>query len=608
MGKSNKGAVGGAASGAAMGSSVMPGWGTAIGAVVGGVAGSMADTDGGTAGRVQQVDPAFMNSLYNQSMGTETTAADVKMKAAFDQTLAQQVAAARASRGVNPALMNRNVARLAQEAGAKAAQVGEEENLKNQADARIKYLTAINMNQKAQQVNSGMDMTEEERDSKRSGALLNSLAGAGETFVTADAASKKEAKEDARKDALNNALVESARKGSAGNSYTTGAGGITVPQYNLNAKSESDERAKTKIKKITEKGKASNDMVVMSDERQKDLIKTESLPANGNMGVQNQQAMQPQAPAPMAAPMQTPMMAAQQAPVAPQTPTSPAPVPASQTALGQANASLAKGGRIDDLALRDGSELVKPADAPDAQTLAFFGKEALRQETRNHRGQITGKTDKELYQQFLEEWRANNATQKGQYLQDLETMKTQNAGTNNERAARLSNFYTGTTAVNANDLAQRYAPKAISGPATDWQSVGDAARASNPNLAGKDGIGGVLRRTLSDERAKQDIKTEAAPQANGDSMNPKNFLDKLTAYSYEYKQGQKQNPNAGEGRYLSVMAQDLEKAGPVGQSMVQENEQGVKQVDYGKGFGAILAAQVQLNERLQQLESKKSKG
>jgi len=85
-------------------------------------------------------------------------------------------------------------------------------------------------------------------------------------------------------------------------------------------------------------------------------------------------------------------------------------------------------------------------------------------------------------------------------------------------------------------------------------------------------------------------------------MNPKDFLDKLTAYSYEYKNSVKNNSKAGSGKHLSVMAQDLEKAGPVGQQMVKENSQGIKEVDYAKGFAAMLASQVALNERLKKIE------
>ncbi len=103
--------------------------------------------------------------------------------------------------------------------------------------------------------------------------------------------------------------------------------------------------------------------------------------------------------------------------------------------------------------------------------------------------------------------------------------------------------------------------------------------------------------STSDENAKTKIKKATS----------KDFLDKLEAFTYEYKKSHKNRPTAGEGSHLSVMAQDLEKAGPVGKSMVSEDETGTKQVDYAKGYGAILAAQSYLNKRLNELESKKIK-
>lgn len=111
------------------------------------------------------------------------------------------------------------------------------------------------------------------------------------------------------------------------------------------------------------------------------------------------------------------------------------------------------------------------------------------------------------------------------------------------------------------------------------------------------GGGGILgfASMLSDKDEKENVK----------DFNPKSFLDKLQAYSYDYKNPKK--AGAGEGRFLSVMAQDLEKAGPVGRSMVEVQPDGVKAVNYGKGFGAILAAQAHLNQRLSEVEKKKNK-
>lgn len=100
--------------------------------------------------------------------------------------------------------------------------------------------------------------------------------------------------------------------------------------------------------------------------------------------------------------------------------------------------------------------------------------------------------------------------------------------------------------------------------------------------------------SISDEDKKKNVE----------DANPQSFLDALTAYSYDYKDPKQ--AGAGEGRHLSVMAQDLEKAGPVGKSMVKDTPQG-KMVDYGKGFGAMLASQAHLNEKIKSLEGKKKK-
>lgn len=107
-----------------------------------------------------------------------------------------------------------------------------------------------------------------------------------------------------------------------------------------------------------------------------------------------------------------------------------------------------------------------------------------------------------------------------------------------------------------------------------------------------------LKKLFSDERVKKN------KEALSDKNIKKDFLDKLTAYKYEYKDEFKNNPKAGHGEQLSVMAQDLEKAGPIGKSMVSEDESGVKAVDYAKGYGAILAAQAHLNKRLDEIEKK----
>ena len=116
-----------------------------------------------------------------------------------------------------------------------------------------------------------------------------------------------------------------------------------------------------------------------------------------------------------------------------------------------------------------------------------------------------------------------------------------------------------------------------------------------------DGVGKSAAQTAMSKISDEDNKKEM--KKDDKEFNSKSFLDALQSYTYEYKDKFKNNPQAGEGKRLSVMAQDLEKAGPVGKSMVIDTPQG-KVVDYGRGFGAILAAQAELNKRLKKIEKK----
>lgn len=111
--------------------------------------------------------------------------------------------------------------------------------------------------------------------------------------------------------------------------------------------------------------------------------------------------------------------------------------------------------------------------------------------------------------------------------------------------------------------------------------------------AGSDLFGGIMNAAgsamaLSDEKAKKNVKSgEGAVKELLNSAEPK---------EYDYKD--KAN---GKGKHVSPMAQDLEKSA-IGKSMVMDTPQG-KVVDYGKGFGAILAAQSMLNKRLDSIEN-----
>lgn len=108
------------------------------------------------------------------------------------------------------------------------------------------------------------------------------------------------------------------------------------------------------------------------------------------------------------------------------------------------------------------------------------------------------------------------------------------------------------------------------------------------------GAGLATAGVFSDKNVKKNIKP---------ANMKKDFLDHLSASSYEYKEPSK--PGRGKGEFASVMAQELEKS-KVGRSMVMDTPEG-KMVDYGKGFGAILAAQAELNKRLEAIEGKRKK-
>jgi hypothetical protein len=111
-------------------------------------------------------------------------------------------------------------------------------------------------------------------------------------------------------------------------------------------------------------------------------------------------------------------------------------------------------------------------------------------------------------------------------------------------------------------------------------------------ISGVAQAGAAAASAASDE----DLKTEIKPGAK----QIESFLEAMKAHSYEYKDKEKH----GAGKHVSPMAQELEKT-ELGKSMVIDTPDG-KMVDYGKGFGAMLAANAALHERVKKLEGKKN--
>lgn len=112
-----------------------------------------------------------------------------------------------------------------------------------------------------------------------------------------------------------------------------------------------------------------------------------------------------------------------------------------------------------------------------------------------------------------------------------------------------------------------------------WQAIGGAGQA----------LTGIA--TKSDENSKQNIKDSEG--------KARDFLEVIKPKVYEYKE-----ESDGQGVHLGVIAQDLEKS-ELGKSMVKETPDG-KMVDFGKGFGAVLAAMAEINQKLNELEKKKA--
>jgi hypothetical protein len=111
---------------------------------------------------------------------------------------------------------------------------------------------------------------------------------------------------------------------------------------------------------------------------------------------------------------------------------------------------------------------------------------------------------------------------------------------------------------------------------------------------GSGGGMGSMMGMLSDENDKQNI--------HGGGSKVRGFLDSVEPHSYEYKDEYKHGLG-GPGHYVSPMAQELEQT-DLGKDMVQDTPDG-KVVDYGKGFGTLLAGMADVNKRLSAIEGRK---
>lgn len=164
----------------------------------------------------------------------------------------------------------------------------------------------------------------------------------------------------------------------------------------------------------------------------------------------------------------------------------------------------------------------------------------------------------------------------------------------------LVQYYTGLGF--ANDQAQFAATQALEAlrvqEALGQQSINAGAAANDRQFwsqiigAGLSAGGAAGAAAISDERAKKNV-------VPGD-FEVQQLLDALEAKGFDYR---RVGAGAPAGRHVGVMAQDLEGAGPAGAGMVATGPDGIKRIDPGQGFGAVLAAEANLNKRVKALEA-----
>ena len=173
--------------------------------------------------------------------------------------------------------------------------------------------------------------------------------------------------------------------------------------------------------------------------------------------------------------------------------------------------------------------------------------------------------------QNIENQRANLANQQQMYNVGLQQQQFQNqlakAGAQGQATGNLAGMYA--------------------------QQAGAQAQADSAVIGGLAGLGGAAITKFSDSRVKEDIKPA--------SESIEDMLDNLEPYEYDYKDEFKDDPSM-EGRQLGIMAQDLESS-ELGNKFVQEDNNGVKRVDYGKMASTQMAAISDLHKRLKQLEA-----
>lgn len=254
--------------------------------------------------------------------------------------------------------------------------------------------------------------------------------------------------------------------------------------------------------------------------------------------------------------------------------------------------------------------MARSSNDPNAMRQAQFNAATQTQQNANQAAQLRAQemqSGRSLAAQQFEGARGQDLSQRGQDIGQNQFNAGQeqqnqqfNQGMKQQTEALISDYINkGMTLAEANRQAQIDAQKTQYAVAS-----GNEAARMGYNNAGNNQFGDFIGKGLetvgkvgtavamSDERAKTNV------QDGGKDV--RGFLDAISASKYEYKDEHKAGPFGGKGTYVSPMAQELEKT-KLGKSMVSEDETGTKIVDYGKGFGAMLAALADTNKRLKKI-------
>lgn len=166
----------------------------------------------------------------------------------------------------------------------------------------------------------------------------------------------------------------------------------------------------------------------------------------------------------------------------------------------------------------------------------------------------------------------------------------QQRGLNNEQIRAMMSGQVGSL---QNDFGMRAQLLGLQSGINQYNAgASDRGSAAIGNTIGSLAAGGLM--LLSDEREKTDVTTPSKTKIG-------QFLATIKPHEYRYKDPSLEG--AAEGRFVSPMAQELERS-EIGKTMVEDGPDGRKRVNYARGLGAILATAAHLHERLAKIEKK----